>query len=85
MKKVVMYWHNGRSLGHTAEVAKISKKIEEVYKDWPMVGLTGAYKGLDLLSKKWMWSNYQAFQILITLMDGIISRCKDCQWRNYSQ
>lgn len=52
MKKVVMYWHNGRSLGHTAEVAKISKKIEEVYKDWPMVGLTGAYKGLDLLSKK---------------------------------
>lgn len=47
-----MYWHNGRSLGHTAEVAKISKAIE---KDMPsnfMAGLTGAYTGLDMLSKK---------------------------------
>lgn len=47
-----MYWHNGRSLGHTAEVAKISYAIEKNMPEASLVGLTGAYKGLDMLSSK---------------------------------
>ncbi|WP_455950139.1 glycosyltransferase family protein [Eubacterium sp.] len=50
--RVAMYWHNGRSLGHTAEVAKISHAIEKGMPDDYLVGVTGAYKGLDMLADK---------------------------------
>jgi len=50
--KIVCYWHNGRSLGHTAEVAKIAGAIEKGMPEAHLVGLTGAYKGLDMLPKK---------------------------------
>lgn len=47
--KISLYWHNGRSLGHTAEVSKICHGIKRDIPNSTMVGLTGAYKGLDLL------------------------------------
>lgn len=50
--RVAMYWHNGRSLGHTAEVAKISHAISNGMPNAHLVGLTGAYKGLDMLNEK---------------------------------
>lgn len=50
--KITMYWHNGRSLGHTAEVAKISHAIELGMPDDYLVGVSGAYKGLDMLADK---------------------------------
>ncbi len=50
--RIVMYWHNGRSLGHTAEVAKITHAIEKDMPEDFLVGMTGAYKGLDMLSNK---------------------------------
>lgn len=42
-----MYWHNGRSLGHTAESAKIGRALVEA--GHSVTGLTGAFKGLDQL------------------------------------
>lgn len=50
--RITMYWHNGRSLGHTAEVAKISHAISKGMPDDHLVGISGAYKGLDMLSDK---------------------------------
>ena len=46
-----MYWHNGRSLGHTSEVAKISKGLSEKLPNVKLLGVTGAFKGLDMVSK----------------------------------
>lgn len=47
--RISMYWHNGRSLGHTAEVAKISHALVKDMPNATLVGLSGAYRGLDLL------------------------------------
>ncbi|GAA1951019.1 glycosyltransferase family protein [Kitasatospora viridis] len=47
--KVAMYWHNGRSLGHTAESAKVAHALVDGLPDVHIAGLTGAYRGLDLL------------------------------------
>lgn len=50
--KIAMYWHNGRSLGHTAEVSKISKGIVNSGISDALLGVTGAYNGLDMLPKE---------------------------------
>ncbi|GAA2194216.1 glycosyltransferase family protein [Streptomyces bangladeshensis] len=47
--RVVMYWHNGRSLGHTAESAKVAHGLADSGQEFHLSGLTGAYRGLDLL------------------------------------
>lgn len=44
-----MYWHNGRSLGHTAESAKIATALLESSDETYVSGVTGAYRGLDML------------------------------------
>jgi predicted glycosyltransferase len=47
--RVAMYWHNGRSLGHTAESAKIAAALLDASPDVRFAGLTGAYRGLGML------------------------------------
>ncbi|MCE0445430.1 hypothetical protein LT493_11610 [Streptomyces tricolor] len=47
--RVVMYWRNGRSLGHTAESAKVAHGLAGSGQEFHLSGLTGAYRGLDLL------------------------------------
>jgi predicted glycosyltransferase len=45
-----MYWHNGRSLGHTAESAKVAAGLIGASPGGVSVaGITGAYRGLDML------------------------------------
>lgn len=53
MKNIVMYWHNGRSLGHTAESSKIANGIlQSKEENLHIVGLTGAKHGLDLFDER---------------------------------
>jgi len=47
--RVAMYWHNGKSLGHTAETAKIAHALTAGVPHLSLAGITGAYRGLDLL------------------------------------
>ncbi len=47
--KVAMYWHNGRSLGHTVEAAKVAQALMDDNADATVAGITGAFKGLELL------------------------------------
>ncbi|MER6362684.1 glycosyltransferase [Kitasatospora sp. NPDC001527] len=47
--RIAMYWHNGRSLGHTAESAKVAHGLLGGGRPLSVTGLTGAYRGLDLL------------------------------------
>jgi predicted glycosyltransferase len=47
--RVAMYWHNGRSLGHTAETAKVAHALAGGVPHLSLAGVTGAYRGLDLL------------------------------------
>jgi len=50
--RIAMYWHNGRSLGHTAEVAKISSALANDMPESYFSGISGAFKGLDMLPDK---------------------------------
>lgn len=50
--KIAMYWHNGRSLGHTAEMAKITKSLVGSFPNTYLAGISGAFKGLDMLPSK---------------------------------
>ncbi|APR75946.1 Hypothetical protein A7982_01293 [Minicystis rosea] len=50
--RVAMYWHNGRSLGHTAETAKIAHALVKDLPTAALAGLSGAYRGLDLLPEQ---------------------------------
>jgi len=50
--RVAMYWHNGRSLGHTAETAKIAHALVQDVPALSLAGLSGAYRGLDLLPEQ---------------------------------
>ena len=47
--KVAMYWHNGRSLGHTVEAAKVAQALVDENAATTVAGITGAFKGLELL------------------------------------
>lgn len=50
--RIAMYWHNGRSLGHTAENAKILQSFVKELSNTYFAGITGAYKGLDMIPAK---------------------------------
>jgi len=47
--RLVFYWHNGRSLGHTSRSATIARAALERIPDVRIFGLTGASRGLELL------------------------------------
>jgi predicted glycosyltransferase len=47
-----LYWHNGRSLGHTAESAKVARRLLRHDAPASIAALTGAYRGLDLLPEE---------------------------------
>ena len=48
-RKVALYWHNGRSLGHTSRIAKVAEYLLRSTTAYSVAGVTGAYRGLDLL------------------------------------
>ncbi|MGY3056226.1 putative glycosyltransferase [Streptomyces sp. TE3672] len=48
-RNVALYWHNGRSLGHTSRTAKVARYLLRSPKPYSIAGITGAYRGLDLL------------------------------------
>jgi len=47
--RLVFYWNNGRSLGHTSRSATIAQAALERVPDAQIFGLTGASRGLELL------------------------------------
>ncbi|MGK3111261.1 glycosyltransferase [Streptomyces sp. WAC05858] len=51
MQQATFYWHNGRSLGHTYESAKLIKAFLEATsrQDVRVAGITGAFHGLSML------------------------------------
>ena len=48
-RTVALYWHNGRSLGHTSRTAKVAQYLLRSPQPYSIAGITGAYRGLDLL------------------------------------
>src|SRR5215831_18965984 len=48
-KKIALYWHNGRSLGHTVRSATLGQAFLNHIPASIVVGITGASKGLELL------------------------------------
>jgi predicted glycosyltransferase len=48
-RTVALYWHNGRSLGHTSRTAKVARYLLRSPQPYSVAGITGAYRGLDLL------------------------------------
>ncbi|MFI6849574.1 hypothetical protein OG535_04065 [Kitasatospora sp. NBC_00085] len=48
-RRVALYWHNGRSLGHTSSTAKVAHYLLRSPEPYSIAGVTGAYRGLDLL------------------------------------
>lgn len=49
-KRIAMYWHNGKALGHTSRSATLGKALLD--KGAIVVGITGASRGLDLIPKE---------------------------------
>ncbi|MDQ1041984.1 glycosyltransferase family protein [Streptomyces sp. V4I2] len=48
-RTIALYWHNGRSLGHTSRTAKVAQYLLRSPQPYSIAGITGAYRGLDLL------------------------------------
>jgi len=48
-KRIALYWHNGRSLGHTARSATLGQGLLEHLPGSAVMGITGASKGFELL------------------------------------
>jgi predicted glycosyltransferase len=48
-KRIALYWHNGRSLGHTVRCATLGQALLNQIPTSIVVGITGASKGLELL------------------------------------
>ncbi|MFF2385653.1 glycosyltransferase family protein [Streptomyces sp. NPDC058108] len=48
-RTIALYWHNGRSLGHTSRTAKVARYLLRSANPPSIAGITGAYRGLDLL------------------------------------
>ena len=48
-KRIALYWHNGRSLGHTVRSAVLGQALLEYIPGSAVVGITGASKGFELL------------------------------------
>ncbi|HKV59977.1 MAG TPA: glycosyltransferase [Ktedonobacteraceae bacterium] len=48
-KRIALYWHNGRSLGHTIRSATLGQGFLQRMPGSAVMGITGASKGLELL------------------------------------
>src|SRR5260221_547981 len=48
-RRIALYWHNGRSLGHTVRCATLGEALLDHIPDSVVVGITGASKGFELL------------------------------------
>ncbi len=48
-KRIALYWHNGRSLGHTVRSATLGQALITHIPTSIVVGITGASKGFELL------------------------------------
>lgn len=48
-RRIALYWHNGRSLGHTVRSATLGQGLLERMPGSAVVGITGASKGFELL------------------------------------
>src|SRR5438105_131615 len=48
-KRIALYWHNGRSLGHTVRCATLGQALLDDIPGSIVVGITGAARGLELL------------------------------------
>src|SRR5690242_15486392 len=48
-KRIALYWHNGRSLGHTIRSATLGQGLLERMPGSAVIGITGASKGFELL------------------------------------
>ncbi|MFB7776234.1 glycosyltransferase family protein [Streptomyces bauhiniae] len=48
-RTIALYWHNGRSLGHSSRAAKVARYLLRSPDPVSIAGITGAYRGLDLL------------------------------------
>ena len=48
-KRIALYWHNGRSLGHTVRCATLGQALLNQIPTSIVVGITGASKGFELL------------------------------------
>jgi predicted glycosyltransferase len=47
--RIALYWHNGRSLGHTVRSATLAQVLLDQIPESIVVGITGASKGYELL------------------------------------
>ncbi len=48
-KRIALYWHNGRGLGHTVRNATLGQALLDELPNSAVLGITGAAKGLELL------------------------------------
>jgi predicted glycosyltransferase len=48
-KRIAIYWHNGRSLGHTVRSATLGQALLNQIPSSIVVGITGASRGFELL------------------------------------
>ena len=48
-RRIALYWHNGRSLGHTVRCATLGQALLDHLPGSIVVGITGASKGFELL------------------------------------
>jgi predicted glycosyltransferase len=48
-KRIALYWHNGRSLGHTMRSATLGQALLQAMPGCSVAGVTGASRGLELL------------------------------------
>jgi len=48
-RRIALYWHNGRSLGHTVRCASLGQALLNQMPKSIVVGITGASKGFELL------------------------------------
>lgn len=48
-ERIALYWHNGRSLGHTIRSATLGQGLLERMPGSAVMGITGASKGIELL------------------------------------
>jgi len=48
-KRIALYWHNGRGLGHTVRNATLGQALLDHIPGSAVIGITGAARGLDLL------------------------------------
>lgn len=49
MKRIALYWHNGRSLGHTVRCATLGQALLDQMPGSAVVGITGASRGFEFI------------------------------------